>query len=251
MSAKLVMAAVGLVSSIFAQTPPSPRVTFDVATVKPSPPVIGDLYGINLGTIRNGKVTLANTTLSDCIRFAYGLVSDAQLSGPDWIKSKEVRFDIVAQAPPDTSRKQLLLMLQALLAERLKVALHHEQRDLPFLALVVGKNGSKLYRVQPGTGAAAGPVILGRIVSDQMSMSSLAVLLSRFERTLILDKTDLEGLFRIDLQWTSDRIGASTTDGKASIYTAVQEQLGLKLEARRGPLDVLVVDFAERVPSDN
>lgn len=244
---KFLMAAViaGIALPILAQP------QFDVATVKQSPPLTGDLYGINLGTVLNGKVTLANTTLSDCIRFAYGLVSDAQLSGPDWIKSKEVRFDIVAQAPPDTPRKQLLRMLQALLAERLKVALHHEQRELPFLALIVGKNGSKLHAAQTGAGAASGPVILGRIVSDQMSMSSLAVLLSRFERNLIIDKTDLNGLFKIDLQWTSDRIGASATDEKPSIFTAVQEQLGLKLEARKGPIDVLVVDFAQRIPNDN
>ena len=224
---------------------------FDVATVKQSPPLTGDLYSINLGTVLNGKVTLANTTLSDCIRFAYGLVSDDQLSGPDWIKSKEVRFDIVAQAPPDTPREQLLLMLQALLAERLKVALHHEQRELPFLALVVGKNGSKLRAAKLDAGIAAGPQILGRIVSDRMSMSLLASLLSRFERQIVIDKTGLSGLFDVNLQWTSDRIGASATDGKASIYTAVQEQLGLRLEARKGPLDVLVVDFAQRVPSDN
>lgn len=224
---------------------------FDVATVKQSPPPTGDLYGINLGTVLNGRVTLSNTTLSDCLRFAYGLVSNAQLSGPDWIKSKEVRFDIVAQAPPDTSREQLLLMLQALLVERLKVALHHEQRDLPFLALVVGKNGSKLRAGKLDAGIAAGPQILGRIVSDRMSMSLLVSLLSRFERQIVIDQTGFSGLFGVNLQWTSDRIGATATDGKASIYTAVQEQLGLRLEARKGPLDVLVVDFAQRIPSDN
>ena len=216
MSSQLAVALAGIAIPILAQSASSPRVAFDVATVKQSPPLTGDLYGINIGTVLNGKVTLANTTLSDCIRFAYGLVSDAQLSGPDWIKSKEVRFDIVAQAPPDTPRKQLLLMLQALLAERLKLALHHEQRELPFLALVVGKNGSKLRAAKLDAGIAAGPQILGRIVSDRMSMSLLASLLSRFERQIVIDKTGLSGLFDVNLQWTSDRIGAPATDGKAS-----------------------------------
>jgi len=144
--------------------------TFDVATIKQSPPPDGDLFSINLGTIRNGKVTLTNTTLSDCIRFAYGLVSEDQISGPDWIKFKEVRFDIVAQAPPDTPREQLLRMLQALLADRLKLVLHHEQRERSFLALVVGKGGSKLRPASSDLGVAPGPMILGRIVSTQMSM---------------------------------------------------------------------------------
>ena len=162
--------------------PISAQPQFEVATVKQSPPLTGDLYAINLGTVQNGKVTLTNTTLSDCIRFAYGLVSDDQISGPDWIKFKEVRFDIVAQAPPDTPREQLLLMVQALLAERLGLSLHHEQREHSFLALVVGKNGSKLSAAKPGAAATPGPMILGRIVSDQMSMSRLASLLSRFER---------------------------------------------------------------------
>lgn len=77
---------------------------FEVATVKSSPPPEGDSININLGTVRNGQLTLTNASLSDCIRFAYGLVSDAQIAGPDWVKSKAVRFDIVAKAPPDTQK---------------------------------------------------------------------------------------------------------------------------------------------------
>ncbi len=225
--------------------------TFDVATIKQSLLPDGDLFSINLGTIRNGKVALTNTTLSDCIRFAYGLVSEDQISGPDWIKFKEVRFDIVALAPPDTPREQLLRMLQALLADRLKLALHHEQRERSFLALVVGKGGSKLRPASRDLGVAPGPMILGRIVSTQMSMFSLAALLSRFERQTVIDMTGLPGLFDVDLQWTSERGGTPTTGDKPSVYTAVQEQLGLKLEARKGPLDVLVVDSAQKVPDDN
>jgi uncharacterized protein (TIGR03435 family) len=231
---------------------------FDVATVKQSPPPVGDSIIINLGTVRNGKVTLTNTTLSECIRFAYGLVSEDQVSGPDWIKFREVRFDIVAQAPPDTPREQLLVMLQALLAERLKLALHHEPRERSFLALVVGKNGSKLHAAKADASPVGGPSILGRVVSNHMSMPVLASLVSRFERQIVVDMTGLTGLFEVDLQWTSERggapaedVGAQATDEKPSIFVALQEQLGLKLEARKGPLDVLVVDFAQKVPSDN
>src|SRR5579864_2253090 len=103
---------------------------FEVATLKQSPPPPGDAININLGAVRNGTLTLANASLSDCLRFAYGLVSDAQLAGPDWLKSKAVRFDIVAKAPPDTPRDQFPLMLRPLLAERLKLAFHYEKREL-------------------------------------------------------------------------------------------------------------------------
>ena len=77
---------------------------FDVAAVKLSAPPEGDLININLGRATHGKVTLSNATLSDCIKFAYDLSSDAQISGPDWIRSGPPRFDIVAQAPPGTPR---------------------------------------------------------------------------------------------------------------------------------------------------
>src|ERR1700740_2434639 len=100
------------------------RPEFEVATVKSSPPAAADLININLGRVQNGTVTFTNASLSDCLKFAYGIVSDAQLQGPDWIKSKSVRFDIVAQAPPDTPRPQLELMLRKLFADRLKVVLH-------------------------------------------------------------------------------------------------------------------------------
>lgn len=127
-------------AAVLAQASPA----FEVATVKSSPPPEGDSININLGTVRNGQLTLTNATLSDCIRFAYGLVSDAQIAGPDWVKSKAVRFDIVAKVPPDTPRDQFPLMLRPLLAERLKLAFHYEPREMSFLALVVGKNGPKL-----------------------------------------------------------------------------------------------------------
>jgi uncharacterized protein (TIGR03435 family) len=127
--------------------------SFDVATLKVSPPPTGDAINIDLGTARNGRVTLTNATLSDCLKFAYELVSDAQLSGADWINSGDIRFDIDGRAPANTPRDQLLLMLRELLAERLKLAIHHEDRQRSFLALVVGKGGPKFsaFEVRPAS----------------------------------------------------------------------------------------------------
>jgi uncharacterized protein (TIGR03435 family) len=229
---------------------------FEVATVKTSPPPPEiDRININLGNFRNGKLTFGNASLSDCLKYAYGVVSDAQLAGPDWIKSKSVRFDIVAQAPPDTPRPQLELMLQRLLADRLKVALHHEQRELPYVALVVGKGGPKMREVQPDRAGPQNGAFRGRIAGNQVSMQLLATLLSRSERETVIDLTGLKGVFEMKLEWTPDDGRPVVINGVAidapSLFTAVQEQLGLKLESRKGPLDVLVVDHAEMAPAEN
>ena len=106
-----------MAGGLFAQAP-----AFDAATLKTSPPSTTDLININLGRIVNGRLTLTNASLSDCLKFAYGIVAEAQLAGPDWIRSKAIRFDVVAEAPAETPRPQMLRMLQALLAERLNVA---------------------------------------------------------------------------------------------------------------------------------
>ncbi len=233
-------------SAVFAQE-------FEVATVRKSPPPEGDTININLGTVRNGKLTFANASLSDLLKFAYNITSDSQLSGPDWIKSKDVRFDVVALAPADTPREQLALMLQALLAERLKLVVHHEQKTLPYLAMIMGKNGPKFHEAKVDSAPDTGFTVGGRIIRNQISMQMLALLLSRFERQTVLDMTGLKGFFEVRLEWTPDdgRAPAAADSVGPSLYTAVQEQLGLKLEARKGLVDVVVVDGAEKVPGEN
>jgi uncharacterized protein (TIGR03435 family) len=223
---------------------------FEVATLKQSPPPAGDSIDINLGTARNGKLTLANATLSECVRYAYSIVSDDLIGGPDWIKSRAVRFDIVAQAPPDTSQDQLRQMLQTLLAERLKLALHREQKPLAYLALVQGRDGPKL---PPATTSLSNTHWGGRILDNRMSMPALAMLLSRFERRIVVDMTGLGGLFEVKLEWSPQNATGAPIDSAPgpSIFTAVQEQLGLKLESRKGPLEILVIDHAEKIPEAN
>ena len=249
-------------TAVYAQQP-----QFEVATVKVLPPVpLGTPLPVNLGSFRNGTAMLANTTLSECLQFAYGIVSDAQIAGPDWIKTRGVRFEIVGKTGPDVSRDQALLMMQNLLTERLKLSLHHEPREMSFLALVVAKNGPKLAPAKMGTPPAEIPAqIPGRVLHPQMPMSVLATLLSRFERQVVIDMTGLTGPFSVDLQWTPDAFrNRVSQDGAAplvngqpvnvdglSLPTALQEQLGLRLESRKGSVDVLVVDHAEKVPMDN
>jgi len=256
-----VLATVMVVTLLNAQTK---RPEFDVATVKAVALIPGQPININLGTVRNGRVTLGNVTLNDCLKFAYGIVSDAQIIGPEWIRG-DIRFDIVAQAPPDTPQDQLQLMTQALLADRLKAVVHREKKELPFLALLVGKNGPRLGAAKEPGDIAPPRLGAGRIQHDRMPMQVLVMLLSRFERQTVVDQTNLQGSFAINLQWIPDNLrGRTAPDGGPlvvnsetidpngpSLYTAIQEQLGLRLESRRGPVDVVVVDSAERVPVEN
>ena len=245
--AKLVLAT-AIVATAEPQNAPAPA--FDVASVKVSPPSQGDLININLGSIQHGTLTLGNASLSDCLRFAYSLPSDSQLAGPDWITSKAVRFDVIAKAAPETPRDDELRMLQALLNERFKLAFHREPREMSYFALVAGKNGPKLEPEKENATPFNGNG-LSYIAQPHLSMLMLGTLISRFElHAPVIDMTGLAGRFDVKLEWSPANARPDAPAGP-SIFTAVQEQLGLKLEARKGPVEVLVIDHAEKVPVEN
>ncbi len=225
---------------------------FDVASVK-AVEATDDLYRANLGTALYGTVELTNATLADCLKFAYGFSNDVQLEGPDWIQNKRIRFNIQAKAPPETPRDQLLLMLQALLNERFQLKLHRERKTRSYVAMVVGKKGIKMQPVPadaPPAQANNGP---GHIISAKMTMTVVALLLSRFMRQPVLDMTGLQGPYAVHLEWVPDPLTTASAEAPegSSVYTAIQEQLGLRLESRKGPLEVLVVDHAEKTPLPN
>jgi uncharacterized protein (TIGR03435 family) len=224
---------------------------FEVATVKVGGPIQGDLININTGRIVHGVLTLGNATLSDCLKFAYSLTTEDQIVGPDWIRMKNVRFDVVAKAAPETPNDQLLLMLQGLLKERFQMALHTEQKEMTHYELVVGKNGPKMKESTVGPNEARGAARLDGISTNRMQMNRLAALLSRMTRMPVLDKTGLAGYYQFDLKYADEVSKTAEDTGRPSVFTAVQEQLGLKLESRKGPVEVLVVDHAEKVPVDN
>jgi uncharacterized protein (TIGR03435 family) len=215
-----------------------------------------DTYMANLGTVQNGLVTLTNTTLSECLRFAYGITTEDLVAGPEWIKNKGVRFDITGKYAPGTTRGQALEMLQNLLDQRFKLALKREPREFTYLALSAGA-GSNLLKVaeEPAIQTQTGQRI-GHIQHPHMSMGLLASLISRFTRMPVLDRTGIEGYFDIDLVWARDptlldpNSTADPVEGP-SIYEAVRKQLGLKLEKRKGPVEVLVVEHAEKAPLPN
>jgi uncharacterized protein (TIGR03435 family) len=238
------------VATVLAQTP-----TFDVASVKPEGPPEGDTYSANLGRIEHGELTMANVTLSEAVRFAWGINNDAQVAGPDWIKNKLIRYHVDAKTAPDATREQVRRMLQTLLTERFQLKTHLEQRELAHLELSRGNKAMKIHPIAEGSDASKNRNGFGHIVSNGMTMEVLTTILSRFLRQPILDNTGLEGRYAIDLTWTPEPgTGASSSVERVegpTIYNAVQEQLGLKLEAKKTPVPVIVVDSAERVPIGN
>lgn len=228
---------------------------FDVASVKASEPVpFGQNININLGTVAHGQLTLGNATLCESIRFAYGLVSDDQVAGPAWIKSREFMYDVVAKSGADTTREQALEMLQTLLTERFQLQMHREPRVVPHYELVIAKGGPKLKEAKPeATGLLKfGTAGLVRVSSDKMPMFRFVMLLSRQMRQAVLDKTGLTASYDLNLEWTPDSAaGSADAPTGVSVFTAIQEQLGLKLEPRKTPMEILVIDRAEKVPVAN
>jgi uncharacterized protein (TIGR03435 family) len=227
----------------------APQPAFEVATVKVGGPIQGDTFNINTGKIVNGVVTLGNASLSDCLLYAYSLTTKDQISGPDWIFDKSVRFDVTGKGAPGTPQDQLLLMLQGLLKERFQMTVHMGQKEMTHYELVVGKNGPKLKESTASQGETRGTAGLDGIVSNRMQINKLAALLSRMTRLPVIDKTGLTGFYQFDLKFANEA-AAEPSEGP-SIFRAVQEQLGLKLESKKGPVDVLVVDRAEKIPLEN
>jgi len=192
---------------------------------------------------------MTNLPLRQLIERAYD-VKPTQVSGPDWLDS--VRVDIAAKYPPDTKEGDHPLMLRALLEDRFKLAVHTETRQLPGYALVVAKSGFKLKPVKGednDTEHHGGRV--HTLVAKGTTMASLADLLSRFMKAIVIDKTGMGGAYHFDLRWTADESNAERTQDVPALPEALQETLGLRLEAQKIPVDVVVVDHMERAPIEN
>lgn len=182
-------------------------------------------------------------SLKFLIRQAYNVNDDQISGGPGWLDRESFEIDAKTSAP--ASQEQLNAMLQTLLAERFHLTLHHATKQMPVYALVPAKGGSKL---QPAEGKRSGA---GKgSVRGVMDMATLAQNLTAVLGRMVVDQTGLQGTYKVELQWTpNDQAGASDTSGP-SIFTAIQEQLGLRLDSQKGPVPILAIDHAEK-PSDN
>jgi uncharacterized protein (TIGR03435 family) len=249
----------------FAQEQAGPA--FEIASVKPNTSGKAPTYYRFFGE----TVTLKNQTLKNILVNAWQVRAFQVLGGPGWINSD--RYDVEAKAPGNPAVGQKRLMLQTLLADRFQLALHRETRELPIYRLTVAKSGLKL---QPPNCIAGDPVnptpaqgktrmdycgyggfaARGEFEASDESMADLAVSLSYLLGRTVVDETRIKGTFRVRLTFAPDDAAirlpelpgdpAPAADAGPSVFAAVQEQLGLKLESGKGPVEVLVIDHVEK-----
>ncbi len=237
------------VASNPAQTP-APRAaptSFDVVSIKPNQ-TGGEAR--RAGSAPGGMFTAVNVSLRLLISRAFGVAEFQVERGPGWVDSE--KYDITAKAdtPLEMSREELRPCLQALLVERFRLKYHRETKEGSVYSLVVGKNGSKLKehsgagRSAIGASSAAGKV---EITGTKVTLARLAEYLSGQAGRPVVDNTRMTGEYDFRVEWaTEETIGSS----EPSLFTALQEQLGLKLDATKGPVEMIVIDSAER-PSAN
>ena len=239
------------------QGPPA----FEVASIKPSDATS------TMAIRRSGhRIATVNTSLEFLIGWAYDIHTDRIYGKPKWLDT--ARYDITASGPgwdrPHPGElSPLQLMMQALLAERFKLAAHRETRELPMYALTVAKGGPK-FTTRPHNGPMGqnpfGGSGRGVLVGNEVNAGMLAKVLAQEVGRSVKDETGLQGVFDFKLQWEPDAPAPGAGDapgtmanlrGGSSLFTAIQEQLGLKLEARKGPVEVLVIDHVEAKPTEN
>jgi len=317
------------------------KLEFEVAAVKPAAPQGPGRFMIGMrggpGTNDPGRIAYNNLSLRDLMTNAYDVKRSQVSGGPGWLDTE--RFDITAKVPEGTTKEQMKVMLQNLLADRFKLALHRETKEMAMYALVVGKNGPKMKEsaanaaaadVPPDGGRAANgdappppppPMMGGRggiqmgkdgcpepppsmanrpnnmmmmfmngaacMVDNGQTMSGLADQLSfQFDRPVV-DMTGLKGKYDFHLRFDPSSLGSGRggmmmmagpppgamgavggpgpgggagmgpgpntepQEAPPTIFAAVQEQLGLKLEPRKGPAELLVIDHVEKTPTEN
>jgi uncharacterized protein (TIGR03435 family) len=250
-----------------AQSKPEAQ-TFEVASVKPASP---DARGVVMQFTPGGGVRVVNASLKQIILLAYDVEKFQISGGPQWLDTE--RFDVLGKAPGSSvsedqreppPAQQLLSRqrLQSLLADRFRLAIHRETREASVLALVVSKGGSKLRQSEQGFDGISGRP--GQWIGEKVPIPVLAKNLSGMLGRPVLDQTGLTGTYAFKLEWTPDSggsgvlstekaetAGVSAPDpGGPSLFSAIQDQLGLKLESQKGPASIIVIDQVAR-PSGN
>jgi uncharacterized protein (TIGR03435 family) len=239
-----------LLGTLYTQPVPAPR--FEVASIKSTPP--DQWNGSSGGNAGKGKYMMHNRTLKTYIMRAYFVGPNQIVGGPPWLDSD--RFDINAKADqPIDDDEALMAMLRTLLAQRCKLAIHHESKPIEAYALEVAKSGPMLEKAVDSPASATTDSGHGRIDARVISMKRFAEVLSRQMDLPVVDQTGLEGEFNLRLKWSPEsdqpvKPGQlPSIDSRLSVFTAIQ-QLGLRLQARKTPVDVLVIDHVE-MPSEN
>jgi uncharacterized protein (TIGR03435 family) len=222
---------------------------FEVASIKPN---VSGSRGSSTHSAPGGEIIMENISLKQVVMMAYD-VRNFTFSGPDWMDT--VRFDIVAKPPSPVNRDEMKILIRSLLAERFKLVVHRETKTLSAYELVVAKGGLKIKEVEPGPGGANSNTNGGKAIlnAQRVTMARFADLLgTRLDRPVV-DKTDVPGAFDIKVEWTVDQNASEDSDPPAgpTIFTALQEQIGLRLAAQKLPVEIVVVDRVEKLPTEN
>jgi uncharacterized protein (TIGR03435 family) len=256
----LTLGWVGAVFSCAASAQPTPATPrFDVADIHRSVSATNPQTYRSGGFLRGERYDLRKVTMIDLIRLAYGFEPDDVLGGPDWLAL--TRFDIAAKARASTSPQDLRLMLQSLLAERFALVVHKEVRPVPAFALKPGRDKAKIkkaegsgdaeckYQRQPGTSVYT--VYACRNITMAGFAQQLRGMAGDYLTDPVVDATGLTGAWDFDLQWNSrSRILAAGAE-RTTIFSAIDQQLGLRLTADKTPADVVVIDSVNEKPTDN
>ena len=231
----MIRAIAGLVlftsGAVYGQSAAAAR--FEVASVKPSSADSSNSSGG--GKSGRGRLTMNNVTLQRCIMGAYGVGPHQIFGGPRWLDSD--RYDIVAKAEEPVGDTILMTMLQDLLADRFKLAIHRETRTIEAFVLEVAKNVPRLEKAEAGESSTRNS--RGLIDAKVMTMDRFAEVLSRQMDLPVVNRTGLAGIFNLKLQWSPEsrrsfkpEADNAALDSGPSIFTAIQEQLGLRLRSQ-------------------
>ena len=227
-------------AAALAQSAPVPA--FEVAAIKSNH--IGDTG--SHWKDKDGHLTMTNMSLKNIVIAAYS-IKERQFAGPSWMESD--RYTIDAKADHKAESPEIMSMLQTLLADRFKLAVHREQKSMQGYALVVAKGGPKM-RAADGQGDDRSRNDGSRLMAEHLQMPALARIVERLVGDPVVDETHLSGAYDFTLEYSVERRRPVETDAppsdKPSIFTALPEQLGLKLEARKVPIEMLVVDRVEK-----
>jgi uncharacterized protein (TIGR03435 family) len=240
---------------VLGQATAESNLAFEVASVKPH------VDGAPGSTGRTGieedpaQIRIENLSLRTLIAISYAVKGSEQLTGPGWLNT--TTFDISAKPPAGYKHEQLQFLLRNLLVDRFKLTVHHETKPISAFALVIAKSGLKLHEAVGPRGYLT--VRPGLIEGKQRSIAELAGGLTRLLGRPVLDQTGLGAMYDLKLEWTPDApppiLGGAEAGGAdepvLSLFTALQEQLGLRLESHKVPGDVVIVDHVDKVPTEN
>lgn len=223
---------------------------FEAAAIHPASPA--ESGGASGCDTTPGFMRCNNVTLKRSIAGAYNVGQERVLGGPDWADTD--RFDIVARSDQPVGDKGLMAMFQTLLADRFKLALHREPRNAEAMVLEVGKNGPKI-QPAPGDARHSWSNVHDHVQATRISMGDFAEILSRDLRLPVVDRTGLTGAYSFTLRWDPEVADGLDRDEwiaalRAEIATAVARELGLTLKFRKMPVEMIVIDRAEK-PSEN